>query len=887
MMADDAQADERTLSFGAWIARRRRALHLTQRELAARVACSYELIHKIEADARRPSRDIATHLARQLGLDSATADLFVRVARSEIAADHLPSPEHLEPTSTAPLRATLPMPATSLIGRERDVAALKTALLQPHVRLLTITGPAGVGKTRLALQVAAEMAPRFADGACVVLLAPVSDASLVAPALLHALGAPQRHDHPALDIMQEALRERELLLVLDNFEHLLGAARLVGTLVSTAPRLTVLTTSRERLNLSDEHIYRVAPLEVPLPDTSPEQLAANPAVRLFIERARAVGQEFALSANTAAAITELCVLLEGLPLAIELAAARCRTFTPAALLARLRERHSARLVLLRGGARDLADHQRALVETLDWSFRLLAPAEQRFFERMAVFAGGWDLEAAAALWDGPEDALDLLTALVDKSLVVAEIREDGANRFSMLETTRAYALERLTERDELEHAHEQRIRYFLALAEYTERTYHTPHQRAALLRLDTERDNLLAALSWSLGDTHKRPEYLALGVRLTAALVSCWFNNRPTTESRIWIERALRYKDVDAVAYVKLLLNASRLRSEIGDTTQALTLAQQALELMHNQEDDQGIAWALESLGRRERRRGNMSQARIYLERSSDIFRRSSQMHGLGYALQALGTVARETGDTERAEAYFREALAIFRTQQATDGLVFVLYGVGDTACDRGDWSSAERFYAEALIQAQSINDLLATGWAQSNLGDLARLRGQLDIAQQHLEQALVELRKIDHRFGINWALMRLGNVMRLRGDNHSARHLLLEALPWMLEDGAQSATMCLEALAAVAVRERAQPHGAQRAVRLLSIAGTLRDASGVAVWPCYRADYDGTFAVARATLGEEGFAKAWAEGQALPREQGAVAVLQYAVEIDGLEALP
>jgi tetratricopeptide (TPR) repeat protein len=262
-------------------------------------------------------------------------------------------------------------------------------------------------------------------------------------------------------------------------------------------------------------------------------------------------------------------------------------------------------------------------------------------------------------------------------------------------------------------------------------------------------------------------------------------------------------------------------------------------------------------------------------------------MHGLGYALQALGLVARETGDTERAEAYYREALAIFRTQQVTDGLVFALYGVGDTACDRGDWSSAERFYAEALIQAQSINDLLATGWARSNLGDLARLRGQLDIAQQHLEQALVELRKIDHPFGINWALMRLGNVMRLRGDNHSARHLLLEALPWMLEDGAQSATMCLESLAAVAVRERAQPQGAQYAVRLLSIARTLRDASGVAVWPCDRADYAGTVDLARATLGEEGSAEAWAEGQALLREQGIVALLQYAVEIDRLEALP
>jgi predicted ATPase len=692
------------------------------------------------------------------------------------------------------------------------------------------------------------------------------------------LDVPEHGDHPATDALREVLRDREMLLILDNFEHLLGAARLVGMLVSTAPRLTVLATSRERLNLSDEHIYRLAPLEVPSSDTPVKQLVANPSVRLFSQRTQAIRQDFAVNADTAATIGELCVLLEGLPLAIELAAARCRTLTPADLLARLRERHSARLALLRGGARDLADHQRALVETLDWSFRLLTPAEQRFFERLGVFAGGWDLEAAAAVWDGLEDALDLLTALADKSLVVVQSGE-GGNRFSMLETTRAYALDRLAERDQVEQVREQHIRYFLTLAENAERAYHTPHQGSALLRLDRERDNLLAALSWSLGDTDKPPEYLALGVRLTATLVFCWFNNRSNAESRFWIERALQYKDIDTFAYIKLLLNVSRLRSEISDTTQALALAQQALDLMDNQQEDVGIAWALESLGRRERRRGNMSQARIYLERSSAIFRRTSQMHGLGYALHALGLVARETGDTERAEAYYREELAIFRTEQATDGLVFALYGVGDTACDRGDWSSAETFYTEALILAQSIHDLLSTGWARSNLGDVARLRGQLDMAQEHLEQALVELRKIDHLFGINWALMRLGNVMRLRGNYHSALELLLKALPWMIDDGAQSATTCLESLAAVAARGPKQPRGAQYAVRLLGAANTLRAASGVVVWPCDRPDYEGTIAAARAILGQERFAIAWAEGEALQGE-GAVALLEYAEQI-------
>src|SRR5829696_5669449 len=562
------------------------------------------------------------------------------------------------PTSFPPLKTldarmnNLPAQPTPLVGRERELGEVRDLLRAEGVRLLTLTGPGGIGKTRLGLQVGAELLDEFEDGVFFVALAPLTDTALVASAIASPLGVVETGERPLKEGLETYLRDKEVLLLLDNFEQVLDAAPLLGELLSECPKLKGLATSRSVLRVYGEHEYPVPPLELPSPGRLPaiDRLSQYEAVRLFIERAKAARPDFSVTDENAPAVAEICTRLDGLPLAIELAAARIKLLPPRAMLERL----GSRLKLVTGGARNLPERQRTLRGTIEWSYTLLEEGERVLFARLAVFSGGRTLEAIEAICDAkgdlPVDTLDGVSSLLDKSLLRQEEGPEGEPRFVMLETIHEYARERLEASGEAEEVRRLHAEYFLALAEGAEPELTGADQLACLERLEAEHDNMRAALQWSL---EKEP---ATAFRLAGMLARFWEIRSDFSEGSRWLEAALRQSArpdtiTEATTRAKLLSEAGTFAYYRADYDHAIVLHGEALELYRELGDDSGVAFSLMCLGAQHNQPGDYERAAPFFEEALALSRRIGDRRNIVITLHNLADVERQRGNYKRAKA--------------------------------------------------------------------------------------------------------------------------------------------------------------------------------------------------------------------------------------------
>ncbi len=657
------------------------------------------------------------------------------------------------PSDFPPLKAldarshNLPVQPSPLVGREPEIATLAALLRQDTVRLVTITGPGGVGKTRLGLRVAAEVLHTYPDGVWHVRLSRLTDSELVLPTIAATLNIKESGGAPLDEVLRASLRDKRLLLMLDNFEQVASAALAVAHLLEDCPGLAVLVTSRVALHLRGEHEFALAPLALPDPRhlPSPERLSLYAAVALFVERARAAQADFTVTNATAAAVAAICARLDGLPLAIELAAARVKLLPPPALLGRLD--HS--LPVLTGGARDVPEHQQTMRATLAWSEDLLRPAERRLFRRLAVFAGGGTIEAVEAICAAPSgaeplelDVLDGLAALVDQSLI--QQREEGTEpRFGMLHVVREFAAERLEASGEADAIRRAHAEHFVALAERAEPELVGPAAVEWLGHLERELDNLRAALGRALNQ-----HWHDLATRLGSALGSFWNTRGDYSEGRRWLEDLLALRvptegqtvAIGLAVRAKLLTHAAGLAWLQQDLARAEEWATEELALAERIEDPGRAAAALLDLGLVAQDRGDSEGALTYLERCLEHARRAGDLQLLSWVLNDLGMVRLVQGDGAGAQVYAEEAIALTRRLNAYSTQTVSQALLAGARVLQGDLAAAHALAADAVRLSREVGYRLGLAYALLVLAVLAALEGRGDHAARLLgaEQALL-----------------------------------------------------------------------------------------------------------------------------------------------------
>ena len=719
----------------------------------------------------------------------------------------------------------LPIQLTSFIGREKEIAEVKALLSK--TRLLTLTGSGGCGKTRLALQVAAEVLEEYLDGVWLVELAALSDPTLVPQAVAQALNLREEPGKSLTQSLIDTLKSQRALLVLDNCEHLLAAcAQLVDTLLRACPQVKVLASSREGLNVAGELTYRVPSLSLTQAGEpiSVESLSQSEAARLFIARALFHQPAFAVTAQNAPALAGICQRLDGIPLAIELAAARIRSLTPEQIASRLDNRFR----LLTGGSRSALPRQQTLRAAIDWSYDLLTETEKALLGRLSVFAGGWTLEAAEAVGIGDDveawEILDLLTSLVDKSLVVAE-REEAHTRYRFLETVRQYARERLEERGESAQVRERHQAFFVGLAEAAAPQLWGAQQAEWLQHLESEHDNLRAALEWEQNEA---------ALRIAGALWLFWGVRGDYSEGRERLSDMLASAVVQAhtPARAKALHGAGYLAFWQGDCAAAGQLFEASLAMTREIGDKPGIAASLMSLGNVASAQCDYAAAHSLFEQSLALYRELGDKRNISSTLLNLGTVVHEQGDYTASRALYEESLALFREIGDKLSISNALYCLGNVADALCDYAAAHSLY----------------------------------------EESLALYRKLGDKRGISNALNNLGNVFMKQGDYAEARALYEESLALYRKLGdKRGSAYSLEAFADLAWAQ--EPSA--RAPLLWGAAEALREGIGAPLPPSERTRYDQQVAQVRSVIGEDAFAAAWAEGRAMTLEQ----VVKYALE--------
>jgi predicted ATPase/DNA-binding CsgD family transcriptional regulator len=842
----------------------------------------------IGLDVHRAARIMSAGHGGQVLLSQTTRDLVEHdlptdVSLQDMGAHHLKDlqhPSHLFqlliaglPADFPPLKTldthphNLPVQSTSLIGREKEVALVQHLLHREDVRLLTLTGPGGIGKTRLGLQVAAELSDRFADGVFFVNLAPLSDPELVVPTIAQALDLKETGEQPLRDLLQASLQDKQLLLLVDNFEQVLGAASQVADLLAACPRLRMLVTSRFVLHLRGEQEFVVPPLAVPDPKHLPDLAALSQyeAVALFIARAQAVKPEFQVTNANAPAVAEICARLDGLPLAIELAAARSKLLPPQALLARLGQR----LAVLTSGTRDVPARQQTLRNTIAWSYHLLDAREQRLFRRLSVFAGGCRLTAIEAicstLGDEAEPVLDTVASLIDKSLLQQTEQEGEEPRIVMLETIREYGLERLASHGEREATWQAHAAYYLALAEKAEPELGGSQQVAWLERLEREHDNLRAAKRWTL-ERWEIWHHMEMGLRLGGALWRFWRMRCHFSEGQDFLQRALAGSEgANRSLRAKALNVAGDLALGQHDTDQAEVLCRESLALYRELGDKQGIAASLSLLGWVAQRRFHREVAYALQAEGLTLSKELGDKRGIAEALRGLSSLAFSQGAYERAYALKEESLALFRELGDTWNIAYLLAQVANVASYQGNYAKAYPLAEESVALFRELGDKRGIADGLKNLGGVLLNQGKYARAGSFLEEGLALYREFGLKSEIASPLYSLGRVAFGQGDYTRAQALHREGLTLSLEVGEKwLIALGLEELGAVVALQGQTAWAA----RLVGAAEALREAIGSIPLPAERSNYERGIAYARTQLGEKAFAAALAEGRTMTPQQ-------------------
>lgn len=756
---------------------------------------------------------------------------------------------------------------TSLIGREQAVREVSALLQRPDVRLVTLTGMGGIGKTRLGLRVATELLDTFADGTYFVLLSSVSDPLMVIPTIAHLLGLEHQHGRQGLqtehmEYLKAFLRDKHLLLLLDNFEQVVSAAPEITELLAACPHLKILVTSRVVLRIQGEHEFSVPPLALPKRTqiSENEDLSQYAAVTLFLERALAIKPDLALTKANIQAIAAICVHLDGLPLAIELAAARSKLFPPRALLQRM----TRRLDVLTGGIQGIPTRHQTLRNTIAWSYNLLGEAEQQLFQRLSVFVGSYTLEAVESFSNafpgGAAQVLDGVASLIDSSLLI-QIERDGAEpRLVMLEMIREYGLEVLAASGQEEIIRQAHVDYYLALAEKAGPELVGPQQAEWLERLEREHANLQAAMHWTIAQGKMKHD-MTSALRMGVALRNFWVVHGPYSEGRTFLEQALASSEgVAASVRANALFAAANLAFNQSDHDRAEELCQQSLQLFRELDDRPGIAYALYLLAWVSR--DNIEIDILLVEEALTHFKEIGDKEYIAWSVYTLAYSYTLRGEYSRAYALVEESLALHQKIENKRGIAFSLIQWARIHFEsQDDLVAAHSLLDESRVLFKELDDKVGLAYSRSLRGQILFRQGEVAKARLLIEESIMLHRELGAQQGVAESLCRLARVIAVQGDDTTAYALYEESLAIARTINLKELiATCLEGLAEVVTTQGNVVWAAQ----LLGAAEVLREAVSIPVPLVDRANYDHLVADVCGSLGEKPFAALWAQGRTM-----------------------